>query len=87
MVGDGTYYVSSSITTNCPQPCYPLSYHITNNATYFTANATFILEGEHLLDSHSNGFVFTYIKDVDNLTLRDTPTPISLLHVAIKHVD
>ena len=43
--------------------------HVTNTATYFTSNATFIfMEGEHLLDS--KGLVQVAIYNVDNLTLR-----------------
>ena len=62
-------YVSSSTTDDCPQPCHPLSYYITDTATYFTSNATFIfMEGEHLLDS--KGLVQVVINNVDNLTLR-----------------
>ena len=70
ILGDNTYYVSSSTTDDdCPQPCHPLSYYITNTATYFTSNATFIfMEGEHLLDS--KGSVQVVINNVDNLTLR-----------------
>ena len=72
ILGDNTYtyYVSSSTSTNCPQPCHPLSYYINNTATYFTSNATFIfMEGEHLLDSNK-GLVQIAIDHVDNLTLR-----------------
>ena len=70
ILGDNTYYVSSSTTDDdCPQPCHPLSYYITDTATYFTSNATFIfMEGEHLLDS--KGLVQVVINNVDNLTLR-----------------
>ena len=69
ILGDNTYYVSSNTTDDCPQPCHPLSYYITNTATYFTSNATFIfMEGEHLLDS--KGSVQVVINNVDNLTLR-----------------
>ena len=69
ILGDNTYYVSSNTADNCPQPCHALSYYITNTATYFTSNATFIfMEGEHLLDS--KGSVQVVINNVDNLTLR-----------------
>ena len=69
ILGDNTYYVSSSTTDDCPQPCNPLSYYIADTATYFTSNATFIfMEGEHLLDS--KGLVQVVINNVDNLTLR-----------------
>ena len=69
ILGDNTYYVSSNTTDDCPQPCHPLSYYITDTATYFTSNATFIfMEGEHLLDS--KGLVQVVINNVDNLTLR-----------------
>ena len=69
ILGDNIYYVSSSTTDDCPQPCHPLSYYITDTATYFTSNATFIfMEGEHLLDS--KGLVQVVINNVDNLTLR-----------------
>ena len=69
ILGDNTYYVSSSTTDDCPRPCHPLSYYITDTATYFTSNATFIfMEGEHLLDS--KGLVQVVINNVDNLTLR-----------------
>ena len=70
ILGDSsTYYVSSSTTSHCPQPCHPLSYYITDTATYFTSNATFIfMEGEHLLDS--KGSVQVVINHIDNLTLR-----------------
>ena len=68
-LGDNTYYVSSSIN-DCPtKQCHPLSYYITDTATYFTSNATFIfMEGEHLLDS--KGLVQVAINDVESLTLR-----------------
>ena len=69
ILGDNTYYVNSATTNDCPQPCHPLSYYITNTATYFTSNATFIfMEGEHLLDS--KGLVRVVINNVDNITLR-----------------
>ena len=71
ILGDNTYYVSSSTTDldDCPQPCHPLSYYITDTATYFTSNATFIfMEGEHRLDS--KGSVRVVITNADNLTLR-----------------
>ena len=71
ILGDNTYYVSSSTTDldGCPQPCHPLSYYITDTATYFTSNAAFIfMEGEHLLDS--KGSVRVVISNTDNLTLR-----------------
>ena len=69
ILGDNTYYVSSSITSDCPQPCHPLSYYITNTGAYFTSNATFIfMEGEHKLNS--NGSTKAVINNVDNLTLR-----------------
>ena len=69
ILGGNTYYVSSSTTDDCPQPCHPLSYYITDTATYFTSNATFILmEGQHLLDN--KGLVQVVINNVDNLTLR-----------------
>ena len=69
ILGDNTYYVSSNTNDDCPRPCHPLSYYITNTATYFTSNATFIfMEGEHLLDS--KGLVQVVINNVDNLTLR-----------------
>ena len=69
ILGDNTYYVSSSTTNDCPKQCHPLSYYITHAATYFTSNATFIfMEGEHLLDS--KGLVQVVINNVDNLTLR-----------------
>ena len=69
ILGDNTYYVSSSTTDDCPRPCHPLSYYITNTDTYFTSNATFIfMEGEHLLDS--KGLVRVIIDNADNLTLR-----------------
>ena len=69
ILGDNTYYVSSSTTSDCSQPCHPLSHYITNTATYFTANATFIfMEGEHLLDS--KGLVQVLINNAENLTLR-----------------
>ena len=69
ILGDNTYYVSSSATNDCPHPCHPLSYYITNTTTYFTSNATFIfMEGEHLLDG--KGLVQVAINNVDNLTLR-----------------
>ena len=46
-----------------------LSYYITDTATYFTSNATFIfMEGEHLLDGKDS--VQVVINNVDNLTLR-----------------
>ena len=68
ILGDNTYYVSSS-TSDCPQPCHPLSYYITNTTAYFTSNATFIFkEGEHLLDN--KGLIRVVIASVDNLTLR-----------------
>ena len=67
--GDNTYYVSLATTDDCPQPCHLLSYYITDTATYFTSNATFIfMEGEHLLDS--KGLVQVVINNVGNLTLR-----------------
>ena len=69
ILGDNTYCVSSSTTNDCPKQCHPLSYYITDTATYFTSNATFIfMEGEHLLDS--KGLVQVIINNVDNLTLR-----------------
>ena len=69
ILGDNTYYVSSNTNDDCPQPCHPLSYYITNTATYFTSNATFIfMEGEHILDS--KGLVEVVINNTDNLTLR-----------------
>ena len=69
ILGDNTYYVSSSTNDDCPRPCHPLSYYITDTATYFTSNATFIfMEGEHLLDS--KGLVRVVINNTDNLTLR-----------------
>ena len=69
ILGDNTYYVSSSTTNDCPQPCHPLSYYITHTATYFTSNVTFIfMEGEHLLDS--KGSVQVVINNVGSLTLR-----------------
>ena len=69
ILGDNTYYVSSSTTNDCPKQCHPLSYYVTNTATYFTSNATFIfMEGEHLLDS--KGLVQVVINNADNLTLR-----------------
>ena len=69
ILGDDTYYVSSNTNDDCPQPCHPLSYYITDTATYFTSNATFIfMEGEHLLDS--KGSVKVVINNTDNLTLR-----------------
>ena len=69
ILGDNTYYVSSNTTDICPQPCHPLSHYITDTATYFTSNATFIfMEGEHLLDS--KGLVQVIINNVDNFTLR-----------------
>ena len=71
ILGDNTYYVSSSTTDldDCPQPCHPLSYYITDTATYFTSNVAFIfMEGEHLLDS--KGSVQVVISNTDNLTLR-----------------
>ena len=68
ILGDNTYYVSSNTNDDCPQPCHPLSYYITDTATYFTSSATFIfMEGEHLLDS--KGLVRVAIYNVDNLTL------------------
>ena len=69
ILGDNTYYVSSNTNDDCPRPCHPLSYYITDTATYFTSNATFIfMEGEHLLES--KGLVQVVINNVDNLTLR-----------------
>ena len=69
ILGDNTYYVKSSATSDCPQPCHPLSYYITNTATYFMSNATFIfMEGEHKLNS--NGSTQAVVNNVDNLTLR-----------------
>ena len=69
VLGDNTYYVSSSTTDDCPQPCHPLSYYITDTATYFMSNATFIfMEGEHLLDIQ--GLVQVAIYYTGNLTLR-----------------
>ena len=69
ILGDDTYYVSSNTTDDCPQPCHPLSYYITNTATYFTSNATFIfMVGEHLLDS--KGLVQVVINTTENLILR-----------------
>ena len=69
ILGDNTYYVSSSTTTDCPQPCHPFSYYITETSTYFTNNATFVfMKGEHLLDSE--GLLQVVISDVDILTLR-----------------
>ena len=69
ILGDDTYYVSSSVGTNCPQPCHPLSYYINDTATYFTSNATFIfMEGEHLLDHVELAQVA--INNVDSLTLK-----------------
>ena len=69
ILGDNTYYVSSNTNDDCPQPCHPLSHYITNTATYFTSNATFIfMEGEHLLDS--KGLVQVVINNAGNLTLR-----------------
>ena len=69
ILGDNTYYVSSSTTNDCPQQCHPLSYYITHTATYFTSNATFIfMKGEHLLDS--KGLVQVDINDVNSLTLK-----------------
>ena len=69
ILGDNTYYVSSNTNDDCPQPCHPLSYYITDTATYFTSSATFIfMEGEHLLDS--KGLVRVAIHNVDNLKLR-----------------
>ena len=71
ILGDNTYYVSSNTNDDCPQPCHPLSYYITDTATYFTSNATFIfMEGEHLLDSNSLNLVRVVINSTDNLTLR-----------------
>ena len=68
ILGDNTYYVSSS-TVNCPQVCHPLSYYIADTATYFTPNTTFIfMEGEHLLEN--KGLVQVVINDIDNITLR-----------------
>ena len=62
--GDDTYYVNSSTTSNCPQPCHPLSHYVSDTATYFNSNATFIfMEGEHLLDSKGSVVV---ISNVDN---------------------
>ena len=69
ILGDNTYYVSSNTNDDCPRPCHPLSYYITDTATYFTSNATFIfMEGEHILDS--KGLVRVVINNTDNLTLR-----------------
>ena len=69
ILGDNTYYVSSSTTNHCPQQCHSLSYYVIHTATYFTSNATFVfMEGEHLLDS--KGLVQVNINNVDNLTLR-----------------
>ena len=66
--GDDTYYVNSSTTSNCPQPCHPLSHYVSDTATYFNSNATFIfMEGEHLLDSKGSVVV---ISNVDNLTFK-----------------
>ena len=46
-----------------------LSHYITDTATYFTYNVTFIfMEGEHLLDKQ--GLVQVVINHVDNLTLK-----------------
>ena len=76
LLGDNTYYVSSTTSSDCPQPCHPLSYYITDTATYFTANTTFIfMEGEHLLDS--KGSVQVVINYVDNLTLRGVRSDFS----------
>ena len=67
ILGDNTYYVSSSTTKDCPKQCHPLSYYVANTTAYFTSNATFIfMEGEHLLDSKG---VVVVINNVDNLTL------------------
>ena len=69
ILGDNTYYVSSSTTDDCPQPCHPLSYYTTDTDAYFTSNVTFnFMEGEHLLDS--KGLVQVIIDNADNLTLR-----------------
>ena len=69
ILGDNTYYVSSSTTNDCPQPCHPLSYYITHTAAYFTSNVTFIfMEGEHLLDS--KGSVKVVINNVGNITFK-----------------
>ena len=69
ILGDNTYYVSSNTNDDCPRPCHPLSYYITDTDTYFTSNATFIfMEGEHILDS--KGLVRVVINNTDNLTLR-----------------
>ena len=69
ILGDNTYYVSSSTTSDCPQPCHPLSHYINDTATYFTSNTTFIfMEGEHLLDI--KGVIQVQISNADNLTLK-----------------
>ena len=71
ILGDNTYYVSSSTTSaaDCPKQCHPLSYYTTNTTTYFTSNATFIfMEGEHLL--HHKTLPQVVVNDVSNLTLR-----------------
>ena len=69
ILGDNTYYVRSSTTDDCPQPCHPLSYYINDTATYFTSNATFIfMEGEHLLDKRGSAQIS--VSNLSNLTLR-----------------
>ena len=66
ILGDNTYYVGSS--TDCPQPCHPLSYYVNNTAAYFTNNATFIfMKGEHLL--HHTGLIRVFLYHVGSLTL------------------
>ena len=67
-MGGNVYYVSSSTSADCPQPCHPLSYYVTDTASFFTSDATFVfMEGEHLLHT---GLAQVAINDIDNLTLR-----------------
>ena len=66
VLGDETYYVNSSTTAHCPKPRHPLSHYISNIATYFTSNVTFVfMEGEHLLDS--KGLAQVVINNIDSV--------------------
>ena len=67
-MGGNIYYVSSSTSADCPQPCHPLSYYVTDTASFFTSDATFVfMEGEHLLHT---GLAQVAINDIHSLILR-----------------
>ena len=67
-MGGNIYYVSSSTSADCPQPCHPLSYYVTDTDSFFTSDATFVfMKGEHLLHAV---LAQVTINDIRSLILR-----------------